>query len=94
MKTHQNHARLRLLRTPRAKARPKTRLRKPAALGFFQFALLRQVIQPGADGGKNDAATIMAAEAAFMAAGWTREEARAETRRLPQSREKARTDDE
>lgn len=53
---------------------------KHSSLSFFQHALLSPIIQPDADLPVNPAAAIKAAQQALQAAGWTREEARAETR--------------
>lgn len=62
--------------------------RKPKrALSFFQFALLRQHIVPGAESQPNLAGRILDAEDALQSAGWTREQAKAEIRKNPNSRE-------
>ncbi len=58
----------------------KRRQHKSSSLSFFQYAMLRPIIQPDAGLKMNPAAAILAAEQAFRAAGWTPARAKAETR--------------
>lgn len=53
---------------------------KSSGLSYFQFALLRRILQPETGLKMNPAAAIQAAEAYFQAGGWTHAQAKAETR--------------
>lgn len=77
---------MRRLSIGEAKRKPRLRPYKRPTLSRFQFALLRQVIQPGADVCTNDADLIMRYEAALIAAGWSPAQAKAETRRVGSTR--------